>query len=76
MISAKQILFADTDSFLIEIPTDDLYKDLQEELAEHFDFSNYPKDHPLFNVTNKAVLGKFKDETFGIIIRVNNFYKT
>ena len=34
-------------------------------LAEHFDFSNYPTTHPLYSIENKAVLGKFKDETAG-----------
>ena len=34
-------------------------------LAEHFDFSNYPTTHRLYSIENKAVLGKFKDETAG-----------
>ena len=28
-----------------------------------FDFSDYPKDHPMQNDCNKKVLGKMKDET-------------
>merc|ERR1711954_468602 len=27
-----------------------------------FDFSNFPKDHPNYDMTNKMVPGKFKDE--------------
>jgi hypothetical protein len=27
-----------------------------------FDLSDYPLDHPLYNVENKKVIGKFKDE--------------
>jgi hypothetical protein len=37
--------------------------------AELFDFSNYPKEHPLYNTENKAVIGKFKDECSGIPMR-------
>ena len=33
--------------------------------ADLFDFSNYPKEHPLYNTENTAVIGKFKDECAG-----------
>ena len=62
-----KLVFTDTDSFLLNIPTNDLYQDL-EKLQQHFDFSNYPKNHPLYSTKNKAVLGKFKDETVGEVI--------
>ena len=44
-----------------------LYKDI-EEMKSKFDLSNYPQDHPLFNVENKAVPGLFKDECAGSVI--------
>ena len=59
-----RLVFTETDSFLLDIPTDDLYRDMKG-LAEQFDFSNYPATHPLYSIENKAVLGKFKDETAG-----------
>ena len=31
-----------------------------------FDFSQYPKDHPLFDETNRKSVGKFKDELNGL----------
>ena len=34
-------------------------------LRNHFDFSNYPKDHPLFDVSKKKIPGYFKDELSG-----------
>ncbi|MEL7306874.1 MAG: hypothetical protein AAGK05_02760, partial [Pseudomonadota bacterium] len=34
-------------------------------LTEYFDSSNYPSDHPLFSLANKAKLGCFKDEAAG-----------
>ena len=58
------LLMTDTDSFLYQITTDDLYKDLQNNtlLQGCFDFSNYPQDHVLYNVDNKRRPGYFKDE--------------
>ena len=61
-----KLLFTDTDSLALEIPTKDIYKDLEdEELAKFFDFSNYPKEHPLYDDSNEAKLGLFKDECKG-----------
>ena len=36
-------------------------------MAEHFDTSDFPKDHPLHSTVNKKVLGKFKDECVGLL---------
>ena len=63
-----QLLMTDTDSFIYNIKTEDIYKDMAED-ADRFDFSGYPKDHPLFSDKNKKVLGKMKDETAGCPIR-------
>ena len=59
---------SDTDSLLVDIPTDDLYRDLAD-IREHLDLSNYPQDHPLYDPSNKAVLNKFKDECEGNIMK-------
>ena len=65
-----QLLYMDTDSFILKVETNDLVNDLYE-LREHMDFSNYPKDHELFTKygvvqnKNKKVPGKFKDELGG-----------
>ncbi|XP_061193783.1 uncharacterized protein LOC133202021 [Saccostrea echinata] len=58
----EELLFTDTDSLCYNIFTEDLYKDL-EKVKHHFDFSDYPSDHFLYDDTNKKVLGKMKDET-------------
>ena len=69
------LLFTDTDSLMMSIETENIYKDMREE-HEHFDLSNYPDDHQIFrNDTpetikwlkqkNKKRLGKFKDEAGG-----------
>ncbi|CAP38057.2 Protein CBG21154 [Caenorhabditis briggsae] len=51
----------DTDSLIYEIETEDVYEDIKE-IKEYFDFSDYPVDHPLYDRSNKKVIGKFKDE--------------
>jgi len=59
-----EIMYFDTDSYILKIKTDDLTKDLTT-LKQHFDFSNYPKDNSLYSTENKKVPGKFKDELCG-----------
>ena len=59
-----ELLYLDTDSFILSIQTKDITHDL-EQLKEHFDFSNYPKDHKLFSNKYKKIPGKFKDELGG-----------
>ena len=52
----------DTDSFILEIKTQDLEKDL-EYFKNEFDFSDLDKSHPLYSDENLKVIGKFKIET-------------
>ena len=62
-----KLIYTDTNSFVIEVETDDIYKDMLED--DHlYDFSNYPKDHPNFSLNNKKVYGIFKDNLNGKII--------
>ena len=39
----------------------DVYADM-ESMKTHYDFSDYPKDHPLYSEQNKKVIDKFKDK--------------
>ena len=58
------LLYTDTESLLLEIKTEDVYKDMAEE-KDLYDFSNYSKDnkdHILCSNINTNVIGKFKDE--------------
>ena len=64
-----QLIYTDTDSFVIEINTDDIYKDMFENI-HLYDFSEYPTDHPNYSLTNKKLLGKFKDELNSKLITV------
>ena len=66
-----KLLFTDTDSFLYEIQTVDFYKDISGDVKNRFDTSDYPEGHPSEIPTgiNKKVLGMFKDEVAGKIIK-------
>ena len=56
-----KLVYTDTDSFVIQVMTDDLFRDFKD-LSDYMDFSDYPKSHPNYDASNKKVLGKFKDE--------------
>lgn len=56
-----RLLYTDTDSFIYEISCEDIFTELSD-LKQYFDFSNFPKDHLLFDLSCKKVPGFFKDE--------------
>ena len=62
-----RLLFSDTDSFLYWIRTRDLYSDLASD-SDRFDFSNYPREHPLYSAKGAKQPGLFKDESAGCIL--------
>jgi hypothetical protein len=65
--SNAKLLFTDTDSLCYEIKTEDVYKDMMQDKGL-YDFSDYSKDHPLYDTVNKKVIGKMKDEASGKLI--------
>ena len=60
----------DTDSFIIHIGTEHLYKDIVNDVERCFDTSNYDENdkRPLPIGKNKKVIGLFKDELGGKIM--------
>lgn len=66
-MDGRTFLFTDTDSLAYEIFTEDVYKDMMTE-RHLFDFSNYPRDHMLYDATNKKKLCTLKDECEGVYI--------
>jgi len=52
------LLMTDTDSFILHVKD----KECLSKLKPYMDFSNYPSDHPLFDLSRKSQLGCFKDE--------------
>ena len=66
--SKAKLLFTDADSLCYEIETEDIYRELWMD-KELFDDSDYRKDSQFFNITNKKVIEKFKDEAASMPIR-------
>ena len=65
--NSARLLYTDTDSLLMHIYTQDVYRDMSQHL-DLYDTNDYPKDHFLHSAKNKKVLGKMKDECAGIPI--------
>ena len=59
-----KLYYTDTDSFTINIKTEDFFEDISNDVERWFDTSNYDKNdkRPLSTGKNKKVLGLFKDE--------------
>ena len=58
------LLYSDTDSFVYEKRSRDFFAEIQRKksVAEQFDFSNFPTEHPLYSRDNARVTLKFNDE--------------
>ena len=65
-----KLCYMDTDSFILQIQTDDFFNDINSDVNKCFDTSNYDKNdnRPLEIGKNKTVIGKFKDELGGKIL--------
>ena len=65
-----RVCYTDTDSFVINIKTEDFYNDIASDVEKWLDTSNYDKNdkRPLAIGINKKVIGKFKDELGGKIM--------
>ena len=59
--NGARLLFTDTDSLVYEIRGSNVYEQCFKD-KHLFDFSGYPKNSPYFDVSNKKILGKMKDE--------------
>ena len=53
--------YMDTDSFVMNIKTEDFYEDIANDVEKRFDTSNYEVDRPLPTGKNKKVIGLMKD---------------
>ena len=63
-----KLCYMDTDSFIMNIKTEDFYKDIDNDVEKRFDNSNYECDRPLPTGKNKKVIGLMKDELGGRVI--------
>ena len=70
LINQVELVGGDTDSFFLALHTgkEVSLESILRNLGQYFDSSNYPQDHPLYSVANKAKLGCFKDEAAGKVI--------
>ena len=63
-----KLCYMDTDSFIMNIKTNDFYEDIAPDVEKRFDASNYEVNRPLPMGKNKKVIGLMKDELGGKII--------
>lgn len=65
-----EYVYGDTDSIIYKVETEDLYADIGKgDTADSiWDTSGFPKFHKCYSPVNHKVLGKFSDETDGLVI--------
>ena len=63
-----KLCFMDTNSFIMNIKTNDFYEDIASDVENRFDTSNYEANRPLPMGKNKKIIGLMKDELGGKII--------
>ena len=63
-----KLCYMNTDIFIIYIKTDDINKDIVEDVETRFDTSNYELDRSLPREKNKKVIGLMKDGLAGKIM--------
>ena len=63
-----KLSYMDTDNFIMNIKTNDFYKDIANDVENRFDTSNYEVNIPLPTGKNKKIIGLMKDELGGKII--------
>ena len=63
-----RLCYMDTYSFIMNIKTNDFYKDIANDVENRFETSNYELNRPLPTGKNKKIIGLMKDELGGKII--------
>ena len=63
-----KLCYMDTDSFIMNIKTNDFYEDIANDVENRFDTSNYEVNRPLPTGKNKKVIDLIRDELGGKII--------
>ena len=59
------LYYVDTDSFIVNLKTKDVSKDIAKDIETRFDTSNYETERPLPTGKNKKVIRSMKDELRG-----------
>ena len=63
-----KLCYMDTDSFIMNIKTNDFYEDIANDVENRFDTSNYEVNRPLPMGKNKKIIGLMKDGLGGKVI--------
>ena len=63
------LCYMDADSFIVHVITDNIYKDIAEDVETSFDTSNCKIGRPLPKGRNTKVIGLMKDELGGQIMK-------
>ena len=63
-----KLCYTEADSFIIDIKTEDFYKDIANDVEKRSDTSNYEVNRPLPKGKNKKVIGLMKDKLGGKIM--------
>ena len=64
------LCYVDAGSFIVHVKTDDIYKDIAEDVEERLDTSNYEIGRRLPKGKNEKVIGLIKDELGGKIMKI------
>ena len=64
-----KICYMDTDSFIVHVKTDYIYKNIVQDVETRFGISNFEIDRSLPKGKNKKVIGLMKDELGGQIMK-------
>ena len=78
-----KLCYMDTGSFIAHLKTDDIYKDIAEDVERIFDTSNFELDRPLSKGKNKKLIelmkgelcGQIMKEIFGLRVKTYSYWK-
>ena len=59
----------DTDGFIVHIKTEDMHKDIAEDVETRFNTSNFELDRPLRKGKYRKIIGLMKDELCAQIMK-------
>ena len=68
MVKKEKLCYMNTDSFIVYLKTNDIYKDIAKDVETRFDTSNYELDRLLPKENNKKVIRLMKDDLDGKIM--------
>ena len=60
-----KLCYADTDSLIVDVKTDVIYKDIVQDVETRLDLSNYEIDRPLPRGKNEKIIGLMKENLGG-----------